>query len=344
MHNSHQNQNFKLITLGQNWLKKGSQVALATVINTWGSSPRPVGSQMIFSENLKIEGSVSGGCIESEVIEQGLEIIKAKHPKVLSFGVSNETAWNAGLTCGGEISILVESFNKLSENENFKRFLDALKKRSQVIMIKHLPNGEVFFQIDGHWLQKKPKIPDRFELNKLLKSNKSYVIDNKWFVQFFPPTPRLIIIGAVHIGQTLSRMANLCGFDVEIIDPRQAFITKSRFPKQKLFMGWPDERLKVSPPDKYSAIVTLSHDPKIDDQAITHALNSKAFYIACLGSKKTHLSRLKRLKQKGFNLSQLNRIMGPAGLPINSKTPPEIAVSIMAQLIQTKEDNKHFYL
>ncbi len=337
MQNNYPNQNLKIFLSAQNWLKNRKKVALATVISTWGSSPRPIGSQMIFNKNLEIEGSVSGGCIESEVIEKGLKVIEGGNPKVLKFGVSDQTAWKSGLTCGGKISVLIESFNNLNTHDGFEKFIGAMKERCEILIIKNLKNGDNFFQISQNWIQKKPAPYLLNKIQEIIKSKTSVLIDDNWFIHFFPPTPRLIIIGAVHIAQTLSRMANLCGFDVEIIDPRQAFITNARFPKQNLFMGWPDEKLKNFPPDEHTAVVTLSHDPKIDDEAIIHALNSKAFYIACLGSKKTHLSRLKRLKQKGFNANELNRLIGPAGLSINSKTPSEIAVSIMAQLIQMKK-------
>lgn len=158
--------------------------------------------------------------------------------------------------------------------------------------------------------------------------------DGGWFVQPFQPPVRLIVVGAVHIAQPLAEMAALSGLDVVVVDPRTAFATEARFPNVRLVTSWPDEALAELAPDRRTAIVTLTHDPKLDDPALVSALRSDCFYIGSLGSKKTHAARLGRLRKHGFSDEELARIRGPAGLSIGARTPAEIALSIAAQIVE----------
>lgn len=160
------------------------------------------------------------------------------------------------------------------------------------------------------------------------------------FLNVFNPPLRLIIVGAVHIAQPLSRMAAIAGYQVSIIDPRQAFATEQRFPGIELIDDWPDQAIEQLKPDRRSAIVTLTHDPKLDDAALASALNSPCFYIGSLGSKKTHNARLERLRRMGFTPDDFNRIHGPVGLSINAGSPEEIAISILGQITQTLRNGK----
>ena len=330
------NQYLKLYEKGQLWILNKKNVAIATVVKTWGSSPRPLGSQMIISQDLDIEGSVSGGCIEGSVIESALEIMKGKPPKVLHFGVSNEVAWEVGLTCGGKVSVFIESFNKKMEQSSFRELINNIKRKSQTLYISNLEKNECFLKVGDQWSPSKPSFFSSEIKDSCLMG------DDKWFAHFYFPSTRLIIIGAVHISQSLVSMAAECNFDPQIIDPRGVFITKERFPNSILHTKWPEDFLKEEPANKDTAIVTLSHDPKLDDPALEHALNSNAFYIACLGSKKTHSSRLERLRLKGFNDKVLSRLNGPAGIPISAKSPSEIAVSILAEMISFRQKLKKF--
>jgi xanthine dehydrogenase accessory factor len=158
--------------------------------------------------------------------------------------------------------------------------------------------------------------------------------DGRLFVRVYNPPLRLIVVGAVHIAQALAPMAELAGYDVTVVDPRRAWATDARFPNVKLLDQWPDDALSALAPDHRTAVVTLTHDPKLDDPALSLALNSRAFYIAALGSRKTHGARLKRLQREGFDEAALARIHGPAGLAIGAKTPAEIAVAILGQMTQ----------
>ena len=171
-----------------------------------------------------------------------------------------------------------------------------------------------------------------------LNQDKGIIFDDSGkniFLNVFNPPLRLIIVGAVHIAQPLSRMAAIAGYQVSIIDPRQAFATEQRFPDIELIDDWPDQAIEQLTPDRRSAIVTLTHDPKLDDAALESALNSPCFYIGSLGSKKTHNARLERLRRMGFAPDDINRVHGPVGLSINASSPEEIAISILGQITQT---------
>jgi len=174
--------------------------------------------------------------------------------------------------------------------------------------------------------------------HEVLASDRAAVVagpDGNWFLNPFNPPLRLIIVGAVHIAQPLARMAALAGYDVTVIDPRTAFASENRFPDIDLRHDWPDEAMAALAPDTRTAVVTLTHDPKLDDPALQAALKSPAFYIGALGSKKTHAARLARLKEAGFEDIDIARIHGPVGLSIGAKSPAEIAISIMAQITET---------
>ncbi len=172
------------------------------------------------------------------------------------------------------------------------------------------------------------------EIRSRTAADQSGVMDNGWFVRVYSPPARMVIVGAVHIAQALAPMAKLAGFDVIVIDPREAFVRSGSLGDAKAIVDWPDDGMKEVAPDSSTAVVTLTHDPKLDDPALAAALRSKAFYIGALGSKKTHAKRLARLTEMGFTDADMARIHGPVGLDINALTPAEIAVSIMAQVIE----------
>ena len=313
-----------------------TDVALATVINTWGSAPRPVGSIMIIKNNDQFEGSVSGGCIEGAVIHSGREVISSGVSQCLEFGVSNEDAISVGLACGGTIRVLVERLDA-KKCAQIKQILESLQENTPAIWLKDI-NGssaaEVILPSDENiTAEHKKNLNDDHSLC-VLKN------DTEIFLHIFNTPLKLVIIGAVHIAQTLSPIAKLSGFEVVVIDPRGAFADAERMQGTNVIEGWPDEVLTKNMPDNRTGIVTLTHDPKLDDAALKVALKSEAFYIGCLGSKKTHAKRCDRLAEMGFTDKQLNRIHGPVGLDIGAKSPAEIAVSIVSQIIATYRDAK----
>lgn len=315
------------------WLECGERAALATVVATWGSSPRAVGSHMVIRTDQQFAGSVSGGCIEGEVIRAGLSVIDSGEPRLLRFQVANDRAWEMGLSCGGQVEVLVE----------------AVDQDHPVIrqMQEHPPAGPVWrlFALDTgrQWLIEadlpitgEPVPAPLIEpLNDAMQQGHSLRLDDDYFLQAYATPARLFIVGAVHTAQHLAAMAGRCGLAPLVIDPRRGFARADRFPDTALVQQWPDRLFKEQPLGANSALVTLSHDPKIDDPALCAALDSKAFYIGALGSRKTHRERLQRLTEKGYG-DRLQRIHGPVGLHLGGRAPAEIAVAILAQLIQAR--------
>ena len=303
----------ELFALAANWHANGHDLALALVISTWGSSPRQIGSLMLVRGDMQIAGSVSGGCVEAAVIDSAQELIKNGGSQRLDFGVADAAAWEVGLSCGGKISVLVMAVSKAGFPPHLLTSgAESLLGRQTVCFCLPVNGGQV---------QKLQKV---FEASKLEG-------DEFLFVQ--APLPQLIIIGAVHISQHLAAMSVQTGFDVMVIDPRRTFATAERFPGIRLVFDWPDIALADISLDCETALVALTHDPKIDDAALHKVLGKPLFHIACLGSRRTHAARLNRLSDAGFDAEETAKIKGPAGLDIGAKTPAEIAVSVLGELV-----------
>ena len=313
------------------WLNNKKEVAIANVIETWGSSPRPVGSIMAINSDHDIIGSVSGGCVENFVFSKALEVIKNNNVETLEFGVTNSKAWEVGLTCGGKIKVFLE---KISHKDIgfIKKINEIYTENKTMVIATRLDDGQrdIFDNSDA----KKSKHKLKIDFNTI-KSGIRLLEDQEWFLKVFQNNAKIIIIGAVHIAEPLINFANHLNYEVFLIDPRSTFNEK-KFNNIKIFKEWPDEALKKITIDQNTAIVTLTHDPKLDDPALEFSLKTNAFYIGCLGSKKTHDSRILRLKKKGINEEQLNKLNGPVGLNIAAKTPSEIAISIISQVILFK--------
>lgn len=297
------------------YLSQGKKAAVATVVSTWGSAPRGVGSQLAISEDGDFEGSVSGGCVEGSVIVEAMDCMSDGHCKLLEYGVADEDAFAVGLACGGDIKILIEPIDIGSglKPDDLRDVVAAYSNRQNI----------------GYSINLKD-----YERGPLTQEYSRSGVTNDVFTLSYNPSPRLVIIGAVHISKTLSSIAKMAGYDVYLIDPRESFASTSRFPDDTFLEGWSDEALTILGIDANTAIVTLSHDPKIDTPALQVALKSEAFYIGSLGSKKTHGKRVLQLKDLGFDDQEIEKIHSPIGLNIGSKTPPEIAISIMAEITQ----------
>ena len=300
---------FKIFDEASNWENTGTEMALAIVLKTWGSSPRQPGSMMLIREDGHLVGSVSGGCVEGAVIVGSRQIMKANKTEVMEFGVADEDAWSVGLSCGGKISVFVCPRNRIEEGL-FQKLCNVKNSRESIILECDTQKGSISIIND-----KATENENVFNIKVTAK-------------------PRLLIVGAVHISQHLIPMAKEAGFDVLLIDPRSHFGTSERFPEVEVSNDWPDEALKKVKLSDKDCLVTLTHDPKIDDPALQIALASPLFSICCLGSKRTHAARKNRLLNSGITEQQFDRIHGPAGLDINAKTPAEIAVSILAELIK----------
>ncbi|MFS4580212.1 XdhC family protein [Phaeobacter sp. C3_T13_0] len=297
----------------------GQGAALATVVETWGSAPRRTGSQLVVASDGRIEGSVSGGCVEGAVIVAAQEAINTGHHQVLEFGVSDEDAFAVGLACGGTIRILVEPIGGTLPETVLADLVVARAERRAVAYVVDLETGLGRLESDTH-------------VERMRMDRSGVEEDGTTFVAIHNPPLRLIVVGAVHIAQALVPMARIAGYDPVIIDPRAAFASPERFPGETLVEDWPDEAMARLAPDARSAVVLLTHDPKIDDPALEAALRGPCFYIGALGSSRTHAKRVARMQDAGFDASTIERINGPIGLNIGAAGPAEIAVSIISEM------------
>jgi xanthine dehydrogenase accessory factor len=332
------NREKNLIEKAIGWINKGHGVSIATVISTWGSSPRPIGSQLVVNDREAFFGSVSGGCIESTILTEAQFVIRNDKPQRLSIGIDRKKAWDYGLGCGGIIDVYVEPV--ASWQPILLRMSDLIVRQQPFCLITDLSGGskELFC----------PNLPgDSFRLDDELRTFAEGAIDlgqsrlvkqgrGDFFLHVFLPPPQMIIGGAVHIAQPLVAMAQLLDYQCSIIDPRTTYATEQRFPEVALVVEHPKTALKNIRLHPGSAVVALTHSPQFDDPLLIHALNSNADYIGALGSRKTHEDRMNRLRKKGITNDQLIRIHGPVGLDIGSRTPAEIALSIMGQITQIK--------
>jgi xanthine dehydrogenase accessory factor len=300
------------------WHRAGKGAALATVMQTWGSAPRRVGSQLAISGAGEIEGSVSGGCVEGAVVAESLEALEDGHQRVLEYGVSDGDAFAVGLACGGTIRVLVEPVGAVLPVDLLEELVADRAARRPVAYVVDMESGARWLAHEGH--------AARFRADL-----SGFDDDARHFVAVHNPPLRMIVVGAVHIAQTLVPMARMVGYDPVIVDPREGFASDARFPGEVLVTDWPDAALDALAPDARSAVVLLTHDPKLDDAALDRALASNAFYIGALGSTRTHAKRVERLRAAGFSEVEIARIHGPVGLDIGAAGPAEIALSILAE-------------
>ncbi len=293
-----------LYRTARDWLAAGHRAAIATVTKTWGSAPRRQGAHLIIREDGLFEGSVSGGCVEGDVVTEALQVIASNEPKRLHYGVADAKAWEVGLACGGEIDIIVQP---LSEGGFAPALLDQIIAARSAGRALHLFTSE-------------SGMTGTAELENAFRRS-------------YTPPRELLLVGAVHISQALIPIARTLDYRVKVVDPRGNFAAGERFAGLDVDTRWPDEALADWQPGAASAVVTLTHDPKLDDPALIAALGSDAFYIAALGSRRTHAARLERLTEAGFGQDALSRIHGPAGLDIGAANPAEIALSVAAQMV-----------
>ncbi|MGB2318906.1 MAG: XdhC family protein [Candidatus Puniceispirillum sp.] len=306
-----------LLELADDWQQAGHKMAMAFVMQTWGSSPRQAGSIMLIRDDHHIEGSVSGGCVEGAVIDSAQSALASGTGQRLDFGVADETAWDVGLSCGGSIAILVSPVGDQGiDSATLARAATQSRARENVRFALDAATGKI-----------DPDMSIPADVTTPCIYNDTHFI----FIQ--PPSPRLIVVGGVHIAQHLVPMARRIGLDVTLIDPRSSFASEARFIDCTIITDWPENALKTMTLDAQTALVTLTHDPKIDDDALLPALASDLFYIAALGSRRTHEKRVTRLLAAGCDANSIARIHAPAGLDIGTKDPAGIAISILAELI-----------
>ena len=330
-----------------NWRAADNKsIALATVIQTWGSSPRRAGAKMALTPDGKITGSVSGGCVEGAVFEEGVEALKSNRPKLLHFGVADETAWEVGLACGGSIDIFVKPL----DTEFYKSLHSILVEEQPAVLVTvvkgpdELLGREMLVREKGDVTE---TISDELD-TPALKIAKETLAEGKSrramlkedvevFLEVILPPPTLIAVGGAHITIALMALAKTLGYRTVVVDPRTAFGNQARFPNvDQLIQKWPQEAFQEIPLTRSTAVAMLTHDPKLDDPALKIALPSPAFYVGALGSKTTQAKRRQRLLDDGLSEEQLNRLHGPIGLEIGAGTPEEIAMSIMAEIVAAR--------
>jgi xanthine dehydrogenase accessory factor len=289
----------------------------------------PVGGQLVVGPDERFEGSVSGGCVEGDVIAEAGEVMAGGRPRLMEFGVSEETAWRAGLPCGGSIKVLLEPLARGRDAGHLDRVLAARRARTALVVSTNTITGtrQVF--------EAGPGLPP--EVASSLQGGQSRLVESEEgsvFVQALLPPVRLVIAGGTNIGQVLADLGRRVGYDVIVVDPRAAFVSEERFGATSSRTEWPEVSLNSLGLDARTAVVALTHAAHIDDEALRVALASDCLYIGALGSRTTHAKRIDRLKAAGFSDATLARIHAPVGLAIGAKGPEEIAVSILAQIIK----------
>jgi xanthine dehydrogenase accessory factor len=310
------------------WARGGRGAALATVVETWGSAPRPCGAQLAISGAGEMAGSVSGGCVEGAVVAEALEALEDGRPRLLTFGVSDADAFAVGLACGGTIRVAVEPVGRgRGIDEGLLAALVAARAARRPAVYALRPDGWERRLATG------PEDPLWPEAEAALVADRSGFA-GEWFLGAHNPPLRLAIVGAAHIAQALAPMARIAGYDVAVIDPREAFASEARFPGTRLLHDWPDAGLAAFGLDGRTAVVTLTHDPKLDDPAIRTALAAPVFYLGCLGSTRTHAKRAARLAEAGVDAAAVARIHAPIGLDIGARSPAEIAVAVLAEMTE----------
>jgi xanthine dehydrogenase accessory factor len=310
----------------ERWRARGDRIAMARVVSTRRSAPRPVGSKLIVSETGELAGSVSGGCVESEVVEAAREVLAGGEPRLLTYGISDDLALSVGLPCGGEIDVWVDE----PDHELLGQLIDAARDERRAVFFIDLDDGTERLVLDG----------DNDVADDLIRSGHSKVVDlhgRRLFADVFGPAPRLFVYGAVDTADTLCAAARAIGWRAIVADARGRFATKERLPNaDEIIVAWPEEALAQVAPDHTTAIVVLTHDDKFDVPLLVGALASEAFYIGALGSRRNQERRRERLLEAGVAESELDRISGPAGLDIGAHTPAETAVSMLAEIMAVR--------
>lgn len=307
------NQDLRILQTAHDWLTAGRQVLLVSVAQTWGSSPRPPGSLMALRDDGHVVGSVSGGCVEDDLIRRIQQDGLPTHPEVITYGVDQEQARRFGIPCGGTLQLVQEP---LASPDTLSTLLERLTQGKLIARQLDLNSGVATL----HPAQ----------------TGQTLQLDDKQFISIFGPQYRLLLIGAGQLSALLAHIAVSLDFAVTVCDPREEYHDEWAVAETTLMRTMPDDTVLAMQPDERTAIVALTHDPKLDDMALVAALNSPAFYVAALGSRLNNDRRRERLKEFALNDAQIAALHGPAGLFIGSKTPAEIAVSIAAQLVAAK--------
>ena len=304
------NQDLLILQMARDWLRAGHQAVLVTVAQTWGSSPRPPGSIMALRDDGHVAGSVSGGCVEDDMIVQVREQGIPRQAGIVSYGVDQDQARRFGIPCGGTLRLVQEP---LTSADKLDDLLESLVQGQLIRRTLQLANGSVTLE--------------------QAQAGQDLELTQTQFTAIFGPRYRVLLIGAGQLSALLAQIALSLDFAVTVCDPREEYYDEWAVAGAELVRTMPDDTVLAMKPDERTAIIALTHDPKLDDMALMEALNTPAFYVAALGSKLNNDRRRERLLEFDLTAQQIERLYGPAGLFIGSKTPAEIAVSIAAQMV-----------
>ena len=297
-----------------NWLKQGHRALLVTVVKTWGSSPRPEGAMLTVRDDGLVVGSVSGGCIEDDLIERVRQRgIEQTHPEAVKYGITAEEAHRFGLPCGGTIQLVLEP---LTPQSGIAELCDAVENGQLVAREVDMVTGEV-------------RLGDA-------QATDGVHFDGERLLTIHGPRYRMLVIGAGQLSRYLCNIAVGLDYQVTVCDPREEYTEEWNIPGTKIVRTMPDDTVIDMKLDERCAVIALTHDPKLDDLALMEALKTPAFYVGALGSRRNNQARRERLKEFDLNDTELARLHGPVGIYIGSRTPPEIAVSILAEVTAAK--------
>ncbi len=342
-----------LISTIDTWRARGDGVALATVVKTGGSTPRPIGAKMIVNSRGEFAGSVSGGCVEGAVIEEALRVIKSGKPKLLAYGIADETAWDVGLSCGGMIEVFVAPLpfpppSRTRESEGY----DELKRNiadeglcavatittgihagAKIIVY---PDGRVSGDLIDASLQTQVVRDALRAMQTEQPENRAYN-ETEVFIDVFAPKPKLIIFGGVHTAIPLTHLAQALGFHLTIVDGRERFANRERFPlADEIIVAWPQEALAQMRIDSSTYVAILTHDPKFDIPALKALSTTQARYIGAMGSRETRAQHFAELRAAGVSEEFLARVHGPIGLDLGARSPEEMALAIIAEIVAAR--------
>lgn len=330
----------EILNTTQIWLDENRRVVLATVVSTWGSAPRRPGAKMTVNDEMGMAGSVSGGCVETAVIQEALDSLKNSKPRLLNYGVSDDTAWEVGLACGGKISVFVETLDKTWWHIISQRVHQNQPSKTATVLSGDSAGQKIL--MSENEILHSTAAPDLqtqlFEAaHQCNETSRVTIGELDVLIDVYRPTPRLIIVGGAHVAIALKNLAHLIGFRVIIVDPRKAFATAERFPDVEMISNlYPDKLFREIGLTDDSYVAILTHDPKIDDPALIAALPSPVPYIGVLSSQRTHEKRLERLSREGVAPELFTRIRTPIGLDIGAQSPEEIALCIMAEIVAVR--------
>ena len=303
-----------VLTQAGRWRELGRKVAVATVVATRSSAPRPIGSKLAVSESGELAGSVSGGCVESDVVLAAQEVLADGEPRLITYGITDEMAFGVGLPCGGEIDVFVEELTEAERPE---------------VTLTVVAGENVGERLHDPELEQEAR-----------RRGRSHVLELEGrtvFADVEAPPTRLFVYGAVDTAEALCRAAKLLGWQTIVADARASFATPERIPSaDELLVTWPDEAVAAVELDVGTAVIVLTHDDKFDLPLIRAALASDAFYIGWIGSRRNQERRRNLLREEGVTDDELDRISGPAGLDIGAETPSETAVSMLAEILATR--------